>query len=424
MDYDSVISYIDSLAPTLEKPTLERIQKFLLAQGNPQDCAPAFHVAGTNGKGSTVAMIDCILRKSGFKTGRFTGPHLLSWNERFHVNGKPITDEDFARLGTVIKNLSIQFGVDNPELGALTWFEYITAIAFFYFAEQKVDVLVIEVGLGGRFDATNVFTKPICTGITNIALDHMHILGDTIEQIAFEKAGIIKSFIPVITGATDSALKVIEERAKELDAPVIQANALDLSEFSNAALNGSSYQMQNAKMAVVMLQEANRLHAFGKKQIEKEAIRQGLESFYWPARLQFIKQKGVLLDGAHNVAGAQALQDSIRSMFPNRSIQFVFGCYGNKNGSGMLEALIKPGDIVHLAEASSKRATFDREVLAQTVRSLGISYFLHDSVSAALNSALAQRRHDDDPVIVTGSFATVREACHSLGWRRVEDGVV
>ncbi len=421
MDYDSTVSYIDSLSPTIEKPTLERIEKFLRAQGNPQDRVPVFHVAGTNGKGSTVAMIDCILRHSGFKTGRFTGPHLLRWNERFHVNGEPISDDDFARLATVIKDLSVQFGLDNPELGALTWFEYITAIAFFYFVEKKVDILVVEVGLGGRFDATNVFNKPVCTGITNIALDHMHILGDTIEQIAFEKAGIIKAGVPVVTGATGSALTVIEERASQLDAPLIQANGLDLSEFGNATLSG--YQIQNAKMAVAMVQEANRLQAFGAQPVGNEAIRQGLKHFYWPARLQYIKEKGVLLDGAHNVAGAQALQKSIRSMFLNRPVQFVFGCYGNKNGSGMLAELLKPGDIVHLAEASSKRATFDREVLAQTVRSLGISYSLHDSVSAALNCALAERQHDDDPVIVTGSFATVREACHSLGWTRVEDGV-
>jgi dihydrofolate synthase / folylpolyglutamate synthase len=423
MDYDSTVNYIDSLAPTLERPTLERIEKFLRNEGNPQNLAPAFHVAGTNGKGSTVAMIDSILRESGFKTGRFTGPHLLRWNERFHVEGVPISDDDFARLGTIVKELSDQFGLDNPELGALTWFEYITAIAFFYFRERQVEVLVIEVGLGGRFDATNVFAKPTCTGITNIALDHMHILGDTIEQIAFEKAGIIKPDIPVVTGATGSALSVIEKRAKEVGAPLIKANDLDLSEFAKVLSGRGSYQIENAKVAVTMLHEANRVQALGLRQIDKEAIRRGLKHYYWPARLQYIKERGIVLDGAHNVAGAKALQESIRSMFPNRPMQFVFGCYGNKNGSGMLAELLKPGDFVHLAEATSKRATFDREVLAQTVSSLGISYSLHDSISKALSCALAERKHHDDPVIVTGSFATVREACHSLGWTRVEDGV-
>src|SRR6185369_3255745 len=154
MNYLQTLAYIESLSPTLERPSLKRIQLFMEEQGQPQDTFPSLHVAGTNGKGSTVAILDNVLRAAQLKVGRFTGPHLLRWNERFHLNGMPIEDERFAQLASRLREKSEDFGRRHEDLGPLTWFEFLTAIAFFFFAEEKVDIGVFEVGLGGRFDAT------------------------------------------------------------------------------------------------------------------------------------------------------------------------------------------------------------------------------------------------------------------------------
>src|SRR5277367_1360757 len=214
MNYLESLAYLDSLSPTLEKPSVERIKCFLNLHDNPQNSFKSFHVGGTNGKGSTVAILDSVLRAAGFKVGRFTGPHLLRWNERFHVDGKAIDDLTFARYATQIRQLSEEFGNAHPELGQLTWFEFITALGFFLFKDAAVEIAVLEVGLGGRFDATNVVgDKLLASIITNISLDHTHILGKTEELIAGEKAGIIKAGKLIITGATGAALQVIADRA-------------------------------------------------------------------------------------------------------------------------------------------------------------------------------------------------------------------
>src|SRR4030095_5740507 len=180
----------------------------------------SIHVAGTNGKGSTVAMLDAVLRGAGMRVGRFTGPHLLRWNERFHVDGQPITDAQFADLATRTRLLSEDFGSRHPQFGALTWFEFLTVMAFFLFAEAGVEVAVFEVGLGGRWDATNVLSSPLAVAITNVDLDHTQILGDTVRAIAAEKSGIIKPGVPVVTAAVGEALEVVASTAFRKRAPL------------------------------------------------------------------------------------------------------------------------------------------------------------------------------------------------------------
>jgi dihydrofolate synthase/folylpolyglutamate synthase len=205
--------------------------------GNPQNSFKSFHVGGTNGKGSTVAILDSVLRAAGFKVARFTGPHLLRWNERFHLDGKPIDDETFARYASKIRRLSEEFGAAHPEFGPLTWFEFITALGFFLFKEAAVEVAVLEVGLGGRFDATNVVEEQLlATIITNISLDHTHILGKTEELIAGEKAGIIKPGKLIVTAATGKALDVIAARARTCRAPIVTyANESEIYVILNEA---------------------------------------------------------------------------------------------------------------------------------------------------------------------------------------------
>lgn len=418
---------------------MERIEAFLAAHGSPQNSIKALHVGGTNGKGSTVAILDAILRAGKLKVARFTGPHLLRWNERFHLDGQAIDDDEFAKRAMHLRDLSIRFGAENPELGPLTWFEFLTALAFFYFVEEQADIAVFEVGVGGRFDATNVISRPLAVGITNISLDHTHILGTTIEKIAFEKAGIIKAKSPVVTGATSPAREVIEARAQELEAPFFYCSdetpaqrAHELANQSGAWSNVLSiaassplrgaYQRPNTMIALEMLRSAGLFEAGARLgQLTPAAVGQGLKNVYWPGRFQFVD--GIILDGAHNVAGAEALRSSLDELFPNENFHFVFSCYANKDGAHMLTSLIRPGDRLFASQAELPRAVFPMEELAACARELGIEASVHDSIELAFEEAQKASK-GLRRVVVAGSFATVKAVVKKLGWQKVEDGLV
>ncbi|MBX9724156.1 MAG: hypothetical protein K2X81_22300, partial [Candidatus Obscuribacterales bacterium] len=199
MNYEEAIEYIESLMPTVLKPGLERFQLFMNENASLQDQVQSVHVAGTNGKGSVLSILAETLKESGLKTGRYTGPHLLAYNERIAINDCMISDSDFAALMSELRAKSEDFGKRHPQHGILSWFELLTAMAFFYFAKNKTQAATYEVGLGGRWDATNVLAAPIATAIVSISLDHTHILGSTESQIAAEKAGIIKTGVPLVT---------------------------------------------------------------------------------------------------------------------------------------------------------------------------------------------------------------------------------
>ncbi len=428
MDYSECLTYIESLSPTLEKPSLTRIAAFMACYGNWQNQYDVIHVAGTNGKGSTVALIDSIARAAKLKAARFTGPHLLRWNERFHIDGKPISDAEFARVGTHIRRLSEEYGRDNPEIGPLTWFEFLTSIAFYWFAENKVDLAVIEVGLGGRFDATNIVERVLVSVITNIDLDHTQILGNSVEEIAFEKSGIIKAAVPVISGAVGAALDVIREKSEQLGCklfPVSQHLDGALGEKiqhdfelckSSIALVGS-YQQTNGLLAVAAF------HISGLAalvhQDSAEIIRLGFERAYWPGRLQLVDDATIVLDGAHNAAGALALRSALDRLQPDANFQFVIGCFENKNAKQIVDALIRSGDRVYASQASTRRATYDKEQLAAFCKERGADASTFGSIADAFHAA---RQESDRLVVVTGSFATVREVMVALGWKSVEDG--
>ncbi|CAN5323307.1 folylpolyglutamate synthase/dihydrofolate synthase family protein [soil metagenome] len=428
MDYSQCLSYIESLSPTLEKPGLARIAAFMACHGNWQNQYDVIHVGGTNGKGSTVALVDSIARASRLKVGRFTGPHLLRWNERFHVDGKPISDAEFARIGTYIRQLSEQFGRDNPEIGPLTWFEFLTSIAFYWFAENKVDLAVVEVGLGGRFDATNIVEKVLVSVITNIDLDHTHILGNSVEEIAFEKSGIIKAGVPVISAAVGVALDVIRERSNQLGCQLFavsqhQDGALgekiqhDFAMYKESLALVGSYQRTNALLAVAAFHISGLAERV--KQDSAEIIRLGFESAYWPGRLQLVGDERIILDGAHNPAGALALRSALDRLHPNAQFQFVIGCFENKNARQIVDALIRSGDRVYASQAATRRATYDKEQLAAFCTARGAAAFTFASIADAFNAA---RQESNRHIVVTGSFATVREVMIALGWKSVEDG--
>jgi dihydrofolate synthase / folylpolyglutamate synthase len=422
MNYDESLAYIDALAPTILNPDLTRFAAFMKLHGSPQDGIPCFHVAGTNGKGSTVAIIDSALLSAGYKVGRYTGPHLLRWNERFHINGKPITDRKFAELTTRLRKLSEEFGDNNPELGPLTWFELLTAIAFFWFAESGVDFAVYEVGLGGRWDATNVIAKPLVSVITTIDYDHTHILGDTLAKIAAEKAGIIKQGVPVVTATTGDAWETIKGKSTECGAPLFRCLAPDTVSgpteinledvrraLPNVALVGH-YQQLNAFIAGVALkvgEEECKLPLTAK-------LSDGFKKVYWPGRFQWLPDRNLILDGAHNVGGARALRESLDERFPHQRRVYVLGA---------LEELLRPGDVVIASKAKSTRAVCAPELIAEKAREIGARAEIAESIAEAFSRAL-KTKSGDDIVIASGSFATVKETMHAMGWRTVEDGLV
>jgi dihydrofolate synthase / folylpolyglutamate synthase len=440
MDYQESIRYLECLAPTLEHPNLRRIEAFLEANGSPQESLAALHVGGTNGKGSTVAILDSVLRAGELKVGRFIGPHLLRWNERFHIDGQPIQDDQFAWQASRLRDLSEEFARKNAEFGPLTWFEFLTAMAFFFFAERKVDVAVFEVGLGGRFDATNVIKRPLAVGITNVSLDHTRILGDTIEKIAVEKAGIIKPNTPVITAAVSPAFEVIRAKAIEQDAPLIDCAATQnlegggdhcyLQPFNEILAAASknrllgAYQRSNTLVALEMLRNAGFV-ANGSQPhgLSLGAIRHGLENVYWPGRFQVLESPRIILDGAHNAAGAQALRSSLDELFPGERIHFVFSCYANKEGTAILDSLLKPGDRLYVGEAKLQRAVFPKASLAKYAERLGVLAGVYDSIEQAFRQAL-RGRQGGEQVVITGSFATIKAVVMSLGWTKVEDGLL
>ncbi len=430
MNYLQSIAYIESLAPTLLNPSLERMALFMAESGQLQDSVPAIHVGGTNGKGSTVSMLDSVLRLAGLSVGRFTGPHLLRWNERFHVNGKPIGDADFAHLATDLRELSEQFERRHRQFGRLSWFEFLTAMAFFLFAREAVDIAVVEVGLGGRWDATNVLTRPLCVAITTVELDHTHILGSTVQEIAREKSGIIKAGVPVVTAAYGEALAEIELRASAVGAQVVRCLPLpavsdslagDKDAFNESCVRLSlagAHQRLNARVARATLACCQPALPPG----VESAFSEGLSHVYWPGRLQYLPGSNLVLDGAHNVSGAKALRQALDTLFPGRRRIFVMGFFQNKDVPGVLAELIGQDDRVFVSEAATSRPVYASSDVVALLSGQEIQAIPCNSIQAALNCALAERR-SDDLVIAAGSFATVKEVMLGLGWQCVEDGI-
>jgi dihydrofolate synthase/folylpolyglutamate synthase len=456
MNYLESVAYIDSLSPTLERPSLARMQAFLQYDESTRNRYPVFHVGGTNGKGSTVAILDAVLRQCQISVGRFTGPHLLRWNERFHVDGKAITDEEFCTLATDVRQRSHAFAQAHPDLGALTWFEFLTVMALRFFTERKVQVAVFEVGLGGRFDATTVVLNVLCSAVTNIDLDHTHILCETIKEIAFEKGGIFKPGIPALTAAPDeTALNELRQRAhaagtnfytaqlpdhlyaiesggsaKEIDDALWTTTRQKFNAACRQLNLRGTHQRANALVALASIYLAAKntqwLEELLRERLLKaekgDALPHAFGEVYWPGRMQMIEELNLVLDGAHNPAGARILRSALDEQFTGSTFSFVFSCFANKNAREMVSALVRPGDKVFISEASTRRATCSKEELAAIAHEMGAKSFTFSSILLALESALKDR-DAREPVIATGSFATVRETMTFLGWHSVEDGL-
>ena len=325
MDYKKILDCLYRLESPKIKLGLERVQALLDKVGNPEKKLKCIHVAGTNGKGSVCAMLQSVLIESGYKVGMYTSPHLKKFNERIRVNDTLITDREIVEYFIRIK----------PHITDHSFFEITTAMAFLYFYEKKADFVVLETGLGGRLDATNVIT-PLVSVITNIGLEHTDLLGKTIERISVEKAGIIKEDVPVVAGAKGIALKIIKKIAKERNAPLLEAKNYPRTKFKY--LSGE-FQQRNKDIALTAIGTFKKLHRI---KINKMQIKDGLQKTKWPARMQFISGN-VLVDAAHNPDGISTLKDELAMIKKQKNIKnfvFVAGMQSDKNIKSMLKTII------------------------------------------------------------------------------------
>jgi dihydrofolate synthase / folylpolyglutamate synthase len=435
MTYAEAVQFLYDLRLFGAKFGLENTLKLAALAGNPQNQLRFIHVAGTNGKGSTCAMLESIYRTAGLRVGLFTSPHLVSFRERIQVNRQLISEDEVVRLVEGFQPLLKQFPAGHHP----TFFEVVTVMALKFFAEQKCDLVIWETGLGGRLDATNIVT-PLASVITNIAFDHQQWLGDTLAKIAAEKAGIIKPGVPVIT-ATDEpeALNVIEEVARGKNATLEIVKANRIARTLAPPLLGE-HQKLNAALALATVEVLQ-----NKIPVSEENIRTGLQSVDWPGRLQWValpNGRRILLDGAHNIAGAKVLREALENIFstgrdawlarpaeislPNLNepaarpyqITLILGVLQDKDWRQICEMLAPLASRIFTVPVSSERSA-DPNQLAAACRTANPAAEI--STCDSLRGAL-EKIPDNDPGVITGSLYLVGEALELLGFSPATGG--
>ncbi|OYD98166.1 bifunctional folylpolyglutamate synthase/dihydrofolate synthase [Nostoc sp. 'Peltigera membranacea cyanobiont' 210A] len=426
MNIDSVIQPLQRFGVHLG---LDRIVNLLANLGNPHHQVPVIHVAGTNGKGSVCAYLSSVLTEAGYRTGRYTSPHLVDWTERICLNEQPISSEELSQLLEKVQ------AVIRPDDESATQFEVITAAAWLYFAQQQVDVAVVEVGLGGRLDATNVCLEPLVTLITSISREHWQQLGPTVADIAREKAGILKPGCPVVVGPLPpEAEKVVRSRALELQCPIFTpqpAREIATGWAEYETIQNSKFKIQNSKLIkyplplVGQIQLTNSALAIAALeilqqqgwQISEKAIINGMAKTKWPGRMQWTTWENhkLLLDGAHNTAAAQVLRqyvDSLDAVNP-KPINWVMGMFADKDHTDIFTALLRPGDRLYLVpipvEPWAGRTSANLDYLSNLAYSLCPQLSdrqIHPDLFTALAAATSTAT-TEDLIVLCGSFYLV-----------------
>ena len=398
---------------------LNGIRTLISSLDHPEKQFSSIHIAGTNGKGSTASMIAAIFTAAGYKTGLYTSPHLVCFNERIRINGKTISSRAVARLTTAIRL--------KVERNNCTFFEAVTAIAFKYFAESKVDIAIVETGLGGRLDATNIL-QPLVSVITTIGLEHTQILGESMEEIAFEKGGIIKRGVPCITGVkSQKAVRVLSDICAEKKSKLVQVH-LNKILIHQSSLDGllvdfcvaqekiknlrvslaGQHQATNAFLAINAVEIAAQRKNYV---IDEKAIREGLAQIQKfsgiQARLSIVQKNPlVLADVSHNPEAMRVLCTSLKRLHLGK-IHVVFGLMQDKNFPSIISSLQKVAKSIFIVKAQTERSRSTSE-LAQEARQYRVSAKEFHSVSDGVSSAL--RQHDGVPILITGSHFVVGEA--------------
>jgi dihydrofolate synthase/folylpolyglutamate synthase len=414
VNYSEAIQFLYGLQMFGANFGLENTRKLAALTSNPQNRLRFIHVAGTNGKGSTCAMLESIYRAVGLRVGLFTSPHLVSFRERIQVNRQLIPENELVRLVEEIQPLLKQFPADNH----LTLFEVVTVMALKFFAEQKCDLVIWETGLGGRLDATNIVT-PLASVITNIAFDHQQWLGDTLEKIAAEKAGIIKPGIPVVTAIEEkSALAVIEKIVRKRKSPFIlvgQASSLSWAGKMPAPPLLGDHQKINAALALATVEVLQK-----QIPVAAEKIREGLTNVNWPGRLQLIEKpdgQKFLLDGAHNIASAKVLREALEKNFPAKERTLVLGVLQDKDWRQICEILSPLAAKILLVPVASERSANPNE-LAEICRTANpaAEIFVCDSLKDAFEKSGSRKKLPrQNFIVITGSLYLVGEALELLG---------
>jgi dihydrofolate synthase/folylpolyglutamate synthase len=391
--YAETIEFLFSIRLFGQKLGLETMEDLTGRLGHPERGLRFLHIAGTNGKGSTAAMCAAVLATAGYRVGLYTSPHLVSFCERFQINGAPIPEAEVVRLVAELCPVLAQCQPRPP-----TFFEVVTGLALRYFSEQRVEYVVWETGLGGRLDATNIVT-PVVAIITSLGFDHRQYLGDTIEQIAGEKAGIIKPGVPVVTSATGPALEVIRQVARARQAPLTVVTA---SEFT-PPLPGR-HQVLNCAAATAALRICG---------IRDAQIRAGLPRTCWPGRFQIVPgAPPMVLDGAHNAPAAEALAAALREHFPGQRLALVLGILRDKETAAICRQLAPLAPTIGCVPVQSERSSPPAEI-ADLCRQANPSATVR--IFEDLDLALTTARAAAEVVAVTGSLFLVGETLRRLG---------
>ena len=415
MDYKQALEYIHGISWEFCRPGLERIEELCEKLGHPERDLKFVHVAGTNGKGSFCSMISSVLVSAGYKTGLYTSPYVRLFNERMCVNGKMISDEELAEITTYVRPFADSMK-DKP-----TEFELITAIAFEYFKRNDVDVVVLEVGMGGRLDSTNIIPPALLSVITGIALDHVAFLGDTVEKIAAEKAGIIKNGCPVLYGGEDdSAAEVIENTAKRVGSEYLRVDYSVLNVIS-ATLDGADFEVGEEKglhidllglyqprNACSVVHAVKILRSRG-LEISDIALRQGLANARWQARFEIIEREPLIIfDGAHNPQGIDSAVESINHYFGNKKIYILTGVLKDKDYEYIASRLSLVASRAFVLTPNSPRALDSKEYAAVLQRN-GVCAHGYPTLKEAYHNARERASEDGIALVCLGSLYTYEE---------------
>lgn len=419
MTYEEARVYIEKVSQTGSILGLESIIHLMHELHDVQENLRIIHIGGTNGKGSTGAFIESVLIEAGYRVGRYTSPAVFEPFEVWRINRENISLEEYLTCLREVKEACEKMlakGMAQP-----TVFEVETALAFVYFAKKNCDYVLLEVGMGGETDATNLITKPVCSVLTSISMDHMQFLGNTLGEIARVKAGIIKKDCPAVTSDTQEkeVLQIVEAVAREKGANLILAGFSDMHKSGEFYLHRvlgqislgliGAYQIENANLAIAVCLEVLK--------IPHEIIKKGLKNAYWPGRFEMIQTKPFfIIDGAHNEDAAKKLAWTIQNYFTNRKITYIIGVLADKEHKKMLEIMLPLAERVYTVTPPNKRALAGKELAAE-VESLGHKAVncaeIEDAVKQALLSAT-----EEDVIVAFGSLsylARVKEAAERLG---------
>lgn len=386
--------------------SLERVLKVLDIFGNPQDKLKVIHIAGTNGKGSVCTLIAEILKTAGYKTALYTSPHLYKYTERFKINGENISENLFTEYISLVEETAKRHKIE------LTEFEILTVAAYQYFYDEKVDYAVMETGMGGRWDAVNAVKNPIASLITSVSIDHKDRLGETIEEIAFEKSGIIKHFVPVFVNFDNLGKAVIENVAKGKNSKVFQNDkkieikfekGINYAVFDGEAYEFSLWGLHQKQNLSLVLKFVEYLVQKGVK-ISKEQIKSALKTVFIPARFQYIKEYNLIVDGSHNADAATILRKNIDFYFKGKNCCWFYGTLSTKEYDKVVNILFRRGDTVFPIKFDYKNSVSESEIIEKIKERNQIFLKKYNKTANTLNYFSKERFN-----ILTGSFYMIEQ---------------